>query len=143
MSRRRLLAALGGLAVVGAGAGIACGGGDGGKKTAIPAPRRDEVRMTGLPIEVVARYQFVRNQPELIRGLPCYCGCGDTVDHHHLYDCFVNETGGWAEHASGCNVCLDEAQIAEDMVKAGEKLPAIRERIDREFEGLGRPTGTS
>jgi hypothetical protein len=135
LSRRGFLAAGGGLAVVAAGLGAGTALWPSGK-----AEPRDEVAIETLPPEVAVHYRFARAQPELLAALACYCGCGPTVAHRNLHDCFVNRSGGWADHASGCRVCQDEARIAAEMLAQGEKLPAIRARIDAEFAGLGTPT---
>ncbi len=73
-------------------------------------------------------YRVVREIPQTIAQLPCYCRCDVSFGHKSLHSCF--EDG----HASQCAVCVDEALLAYRLEKQ-EKLPAsqIRELIIAQY----------
>lgn len=106
-----------------------------------PGPR-DEIDLAARPAAVVARYEFAHTHAGLMKHLPCYCGCGATIGHQSLFDCFVNDRGGHAAHAADCQVCRDEAEDAELLLAAGESPQAIRAFIDARYGELGAPTNT-
>ncbi len=43
------------------------------------------------PVKVREAYQFALANPDLLKQIPCYCGCG-AVGHSSNYDCYVAET---------------------------------------------------
>jgi len=104
--------------------------------------RRHEVGLDSLPPAVAEQYQFVRSHHDVFEHIPCYCGCGETVGHNSLYACFINASGGWAEHASGCQVCRDEARDTEAFLAQGKSTGDIRAYVDAQYGELGRPTDT-
>jgi hypothetical protein len=103
---------------------------------------QDEFDLSARPAAVVARYEFAHTHADLMKHLPCYCGCGPTIGHESLFACFVNGSGGNAAHAADCQVCRDEAEDAELLLAAGESPDAIRAFIDARYGGLGAPTNT-
>jgi len=103
---------------------------------------RDEIDLASRPSAVADRYQFAHAHGDLMKHLPCYCGCGPTIGHQSLFDCFVNDRGGHAAHAADCQVCRDEAEDAEFLLAAGESPGAIRAFIDAKYGQLGPPTRT-
>jgi hypothetical protein len=73
-------------------------------------------------------YQAVREIPETIAQLPCYCHCDRGFGHKSLHSCFVDT------HAAGCAVCVEEAVAAYRLQKEERLTPAqIRERIIAEY----------
>lgn len=105
-----------------------------------PAPAFDLARQ---PADVVAAYEFVDRHAELVSHIPCYCGCGKSLGHGSLRDCYLKRDGsGYEAHASVCYVCLEEAGDIEQLVAAGEGLSAIRAWIDKEYSRFGPPTST-
>lgn len=43
------------------------------------------------PDEIVEAYVFAAKHPEVLRYMPCYCGCErETPPHQSNYDCFVD-----------------------------------------------------
>ena len=69
-------------------------------------------------------YQAVREIPQTIAQLPCFCHCDEGFGHKSLHSCFVDD------HASHCAVCIDEALMAYQMQKEqGLTAPQISERI--------------
>lgn len=73
-------------------------------------------------------YRVVREIPQTIAQLPCYCYCDEGHGHKSLYSCFEDE------HAGSCAVCVQEALVAYRLEKEqGLTAPQIRERIIATF----------
>ena len=72
-------------------------------------------------------YRVVREIPETIAQLPCYCYCDSSIGHKSLHSCFVDT------HASQCTVCVNEALIAYSMQKNGRTPAQIREYIIQQY----------
>lgn len=72
-------------------------------------------------------YRVVREIPETIAQLPCYCHCDQSIGHKSLHSCFQDT------HASQCVVCVNEALIAYNMQKSGMSPAQIRERIIAQY----------
>ena len=69
-------------------------------------------------------YAAVKEMPETIAQLPCYCHCDEGFGHKSLQTCFVDD------HAAHCAVCVEEALLAHKLQKDEGLSPAqIRERI--------------
>ncbi|HVF49524.1 MAG TPA: CYCXC family (seleno)protein [Pyrinomonadaceae bacterium] len=69
-------------------------------------------------------YRAVKEIPQTIAQLPCYCHCDRGFGHKSLHSCFVDD------HAAHCAVCVDEALLAYRLQKQEKLTPArIRERI--------------
>lgn len=74
-------------------------------------------------------YRVVREVPQLIAQLPCYCYCDRGFGHKSLHSCYVDD------HAAHCAVCVDEVLIAYDLQKRGMSASQIREQIITQFGG--------
>jgi hypothetical protein len=73
-------------------------------------------------------YAAVKEIPQTIAQLPCYCHCDEGFGHKSLQTCFVDD------HAAHCAVCVQEALLAYKLQKEERLTPAqIRERIIAEF----------
>jgi hypothetical protein len=42
------------------------------------------------PVQVREAYQFASANPELMKKIPCYCGCG-SIGHTSNLDCYIKE----------------------------------------------------
>jgi len=89
-------------------------------------PTLDPEAFTGRQREA---YRVVREVPELIAQLPCYCYCDRGFGHKSLQSCYVDD------HAAHCAVCVDEVLEAYNLQKQGLSAPRIRERIIAQFGG--------
>ena len=93
-------------------------------------------------------YEQAANHQTLLENIPCYCGCGESVDHKNNYDCFVydNKSDGaivWDDHATKCGVCLEIAAISIEQYEKGMSVKDIRRLIDETYkEGYAKPTPT-
>lgn len=73
-------------------------------------------------------YEAAWTIPTVIDGLYCYCSCKEHSDHRSLLDCFASD------HASACDICMREAEIAYRMTTQGEPLDRIRAEIDGYYQ---------
>jgi hypothetical protein len=73
-------------------------------------------------------FDQVREIPQVIDVIRCYCGCADKPDHYSLLSCFEGE--GMAQH---CAVCQGEARLAHRLHRDGWTLAGIRASIDAQF----------
>ncbi len=97
--------------------------------------------------EVKDGYQFAIERPDVLKVLPCYCGCGLTSGHKNNLDCFIlgqDRAGGiqFDDHASFCQTCLDIARDAKRLVAEGKSLPEIRAYVDQANGQKGPATDT-
>lgn len=93
-----------------------------------------------------AAYRYALEQGNVIQWLPCYCGCVE-MDHRSNLDCFYrpHESGGpiaFEEHGSFCDVCVDTALMAQEMLRDGRSMMEIRAAVDAEFGDLAPGTKT-
>ena len=72
-------------------------------------------------------YRVVKEIPQTIAQLPCYCHCDQSIGHKSLHSCFQDT------HASQCTVCVNEALIAYNMQRSGMSPEQIRERIIAQY----------
>ena len=92
-----------------------------------------------------AAYAFAARHPEVLRHMPCFCGC-ERHGHGHNEDCFVatRENDGrpvWNPHGVGCGICIDVAREAARLHKAGVPLDEVRSAIERKYRSE-YPTST-
>ena len=75
-------------------------------------------------------YAAVKEIPQTIAQLPCYCHCDENFGHKSLQTCFTDD------HAAHCAVCVEEALLAYKLQKEERLTPAqIRERIIAQYGG--------
>lgn len=73
-------------------------------------------------------YDLVRQIPQVVDGIHCYCGCGNLEGFHSLLTCF--EKDGMAQH---CDICQGEARLVYKLHTEGWSLSGIRASIDAAF----------
>ncbi|MEE8358532.1 MAG: PCYCGC motif-containing (lipo)protein [Candidatus Hydrothermarchaeales archaeon] len=88
-----------------------------------------------------AGYLVATRIPDALERIPCYCSCG-AIGHKSLKDCFTKDDGGFADHASYCDLCVEEALDVYGMQKDGLPIGEIRSRIDEKYSRYGEPTDT-
>ena len=97
-----------------------------------PLPRPPEM--------VAAVFQFAAEHPEVLRYVPCFCGC-EHLGHHANDECFVkrrNANGdvvAWEPHGTECAVCLDVGRDAMQLYSSGASVRDIRDAIERKYAG--------
>ena len=93
------------------------------------------------PVTVQQAYQFAIANPEVMKQIPCYCGCGD-IGHTSNYSCYVagvDDKGAisYDNHALGCSLCVDITQDAMRMTKDGKSPGDIKTVIDSTYSKYG------
>ena len=58
-----------------------------------------------------AAYAFAARHPDVLRHIPCFCGC-ERNGHGHNEDCFISRRNAdgspeWNPHGIGCGICID------------------------------------
>jgi hypothetical protein len=91
------------------------------------------------PMDVVrATYDFAAQHPEILKFVPCYCGCG-SQGHKANESCFVARRDAkgnvleWDEHGFGCAVCVDVARESMQLYASGADVASIRAAIERRW----------
>ena len=98
------------------------------------------------PMDVVrATYDVAAQHPEILKYVPCYCGCG-SQGHKANESCFVarrDQQGNvleWDTHGFGCTICIDVARESMQMYTSGADVHSIRAAIERKW-GPGNSEG--
>lgn len=99
----------------------------------------DEVRQA--PVTVQEAYQFAISNPDELKAVPCFCGCG-AAGHTSNYSCFIKEIKPDGEivydwHALGCSICVDIARDVMRMTKDGKPTADIQAAIDQTYSQYG------
>lgn len=104
--------------------------------------------MTDMPAQVQSAprtvsdaYRFAVANPEPLKNVPCFCGCG-AVGHSSNYDCYVQDAPNngkiiFDEHALGCSICVDITQDVMRMTRDGRAPPQIRTTILNTYSRFG------
>lgn len=106
------------------------------------APMADmPVEVQQAPTTVQVAYQFAIANPEALKNVPCYCGCG-AAGHTSNYSCYVKEVKSSGEvvfdyHALGCSICVDIARDTMKMNAEGKSPLEIRAAIDQAYSQYG------
>ncbi len=93
------------------------------------------------PVTVREAYQFAVANPDALKNVPCYCGCG-AIGHTSNYSCYVKEVKSTGEvvfdqHALGCSICVDISQDVMKLTRLGKSPQEIRAAIDQTFSQYG------
>ena len=93
------------------------------------------------PVSVQEAYQFASINPDIMKDIPCYCGCGD-VGHTSNYDCYVSNVDdkgaiAFDNHALGCSICVDITQDVMRMLREGKSPQEARAYIDSTYSKYG------
>ncbi len=93
------------------------------------------------PATVQQAYRFAAANPEFMKQIPCYCGCG-SVGHTSNYSCYVtrvDSTGTitFDHHALGCSLCVDITQDAMRLLNQEKSPQAIKAYVDATYSKYG------
>jgi hypothetical protein len=93
------------------------------------------------PVTVQEAYQFASANPDIMKNIPCYCGCGN-IGHTSNYSCYVSSMGDqgnlrWDNHALGCSICVDITQDVMRLLRNGKSLQDARAYIDTTYSKYG------
>ncbi|MBI4670909.1 MAG: hypothetical protein HY741_04465 [Chloroflexi bacterium] len=97
--------------------------------------------MQQAPQTVREAYQFAVANPEPLKNVPCFCGCG-AMGHTSNYDCYIKDapTNGkivFDDHALGCSICVDITQDVMRMTRDGRAPPQIRQTLLNTYSQFG------
>ncbi len=97
--------------------------------------------MKSAPTTVQQAYQFAVANPEVMKQIPCYCGCGK-IGHTSNYDCYVSgvESDGkinYDTHALGCSICVDITQDTMRLLRQGKTVTEIKSIVDQTYSKYG------
>lgn len=104
--------------------------------------------LNGFDPQIAAIYQLVARNDELLQWIPCYCGCGESVQHKSNRECFISQVNAdgsikWTSHGTTCGVCLEIAVESVKLNKEGKSILEIRQYIDQKYaQGFAKPTDT-
>jgi hypothetical protein len=75
-------------------------------------------------------YAAASKYPETIDKIHCYCGCEDSPNLHHasLLTCFTTL------HATGCEICRGEAEMAGKMKGEGSADDEIKKVVEAFYQ---------
>jgi len=93
------------------------------------------------PPAVQGAYQFAVANPDVLKQIPCYCGCGK-MGHTSNYSCYVqnvDENGKvvYDTHALGCSICVDITQDTMRYLKQGKTVADIKSIVDQTYSQYG------
>lgn len=124
----------------------------GGKAAAKVAPVSALPKaMQDAPARVRAAYQFAVANPDALKSVPCYCGCG-AVGHTSNLSCYIKDRQAddqtsppgaagadveFDEHALGCSLCVDIAQDVMRMTAEGKPAKDIHAAIVGAYSKFG------
>ncbi len=100
------------------------------------------------PEDVRAAYEFAARHPEVMRYVPCFCGCNKHYGHGSSEDCFVasrakdGRTVSWNQHGQVCAMCLAIGLEARRAHMAGQTVSQIRLAIDKRYSEFADRTPT-
>ncbi|MCC7163474.1 MAG: hypothetical protein IT331_13345 [Anaerolineae bacterium] len=97
--------------------------------------------MQDAPERVRQAYQYAVANPEPLKNVPCFCGCGP-IGHTNNYDCYIKDApvNGkivFDEHALGCKICVDITHDVVRMTSEGRAPPEIRRTITTTYGQFG------
>ena len=100
-------------------------------------------KMQNAPTRVREAYQFAVANPDALKNVPCYCGCG-AMGHTSNYSCYVREskadgTTVFDEHALGCSLCVDISQDVMRLSREGKSPGDIRAFVVSTYSQFGPP----
>lgn len=97
------------------------------------------------PASVKEAYRFAVANPELMKEIPCFCGCV-AGGHESNYACYVDEDGSPAgilqydDHALGCGICVDITLDVMKMTQEGRTLEQMQTVINQRYGSFGPST---
>src|SRR5512137_877224 len=99
----------------------------------------DEVKSA--PAVTQQAYQFAVANPDVMKHIPCYCGCG-AMGHTSNYSCYVQSVDAAGKvkfdgHALGCSICVDITQDAIRLSKQGKSPQDIKAYVDKTYSQYG------
>ncbi len=97
------------------------------------------------PSDVRQAYQFAFYNPDLLKQLPCTCGCV-SMGHTSNYSCYVagldeKRLPIYDNHAITCRICVDITHDAMRLLDEGHTVAQIQAHVDATYLPMGPSTG--
>ncbi len=95
------------------------------------------------PAKVREAYQYAIANADVLKQIPCYCGCG-SMGHKSNLDCYVQEfkSDGSVvldKHALGCSLCVDNTRDVMPLMSQGKSVADVRATIVSTYSKFGPP----
>src|SRR5688572_26667474 len=74
-------------------------------------------------------YEAAKKYAHVLESIYCYCRCKENIGHRALVECFETD------HASHCDVCMNEAIMTARMTAEGKTPKEIQKAIDAYYAG--------
>ncbi len=104
--------------------------------------------LLGTPAFIKEAYQFAVNNQDVLKNIPCYCGCGG-MGHESNLSCYLDpshkgdeKTVAWVGHSAGCDVCLNITQDVMKGLREGRSIQQIRDQVDKDYGDIAPGTPT-
>jgi hypothetical protein len=99
-------------------------------------------KVKAAPAVTQQAYQFAVANPDVMKQIPCYCGCGG-MGHTSNYMCYVSgvDANGkvtFDSHALGCSICVDITQDVMRMMRQGKSVSDMRAYVDQTYSRYGQ-----
>ena len=96
-----------------------------------PVPPGGETRPTLSPAQfsgkIASAYKAAKEIPHVLDKIYCYCDCELNFGHKSNLTCFVDN------HASQCDICINEALDAYHYAQKGFTVEEIKIKIDKRY----------
>ncbi len=94
--------------------------------------------VTDGPEDVRLSYAFAVERPDVLRHIPCYCGCGRQDGHRSVLDCYIAGRDlfgrpSYDSHGVACPICTAVVGQVRAHLAAGKTIEQARAEIDRFF----------
>lgn len=109
---------------------------------ALPVPKR----RNRMPHDLHGPYAYAATHAELLKSIPCYCGCV-REGHSSVLQCYISAfrqdgTPIWTDHSFDCQTCVHIVREVMLLSSAGMSLSQVRNEIDTRYSPGRTPTNT-
>jgi hypothetical protein len=78
--------------------------------------------------KLIELFDQIREIPQIVDGIRCYCGCAEQPGIYSLLSCFEGDA-----MARACPMCQGQGRLSARLFKAGKTLDEIRVAIDARY----------
>ena len=102
--------------------------------------------LEGYPELVKENYALSYEYADVLKWMPCFCGCGENKGHESNYNCFIQHHEGrevtWDTMGLNCDICNNIARESIALYEEDYFLYEIRTYIDNKYGSYGPSTDT-
>jgi hypothetical protein len=93
------------------------------------------------PTAVRDAYRFTLANSDVLRQVPCHCGCG-SMGHTSNAACYLSPDSTadgpvFDSHALGCSICVDITQDVMRLMRQGKDLAEIKAYVETTYSRYG------